>query len=71
MKCWWSKWVITTTNNGSIDSTPPRRTVNRVAKPPAIKGSLGSFEELDEEEEDPLEALKAEVVALNGRTAPR
>ena len=48
----------------SIDSTPPRRTVERVAKPPAIKGPPRTFEESDGEEEDPLEALKAEVAAL-------
>ena len=48
----------------SIDSTPPRRTVNRVAKPPTIKSPLGSFEESNGEKEDPLAALKVEVAAL-------
>ena len=48
----------------SIDSTPPRRTIKRVAKPLAIKGPPGTFEESDEEEEDPLKALKTEVAVL-------
>ena len=44
--------------------TPPRQAVVRKTKPPTIKGPLGPFEESDEEEEDPLEALRAKVAAL-------
>ena len=35
----------------SIDSTPPRRTIKRGAKPPLIKDPPGFFEDSDKEEE--------------------
>ena len=44
----------------SIDSTPPRRTVKRVVKPPPIRGSPGQFEDSSsEEEEEEGEAIKS------------
>jgi hypothetical protein len=56
----------------SIDSTPPRRTVKRCAKPPPIRVPPGQFEDSEEEKEgekETLASLKTEIAALKKRNA--
>ena len=50
----------------SIDSTPPRRTINRISKPSPIRVPPGHFEDPSEEEEEKetIESLKLEIKAL-------
>ena len=50
----------------SIDSTPPRRTVNRVAVPPPIRGPLGKFED-SSGDEDTVASLREENIALRAK----
>jgi len=54
----------------SIDSTPPRRTVEIVARPPPIQGLPGQFEDSsdeEKEEEDTMASLRAELTALKAK----
>jgi len=50
----------------SIDSTPPHRTVNRVAVPPPIRGPPGKFED-SSGDEDMVASLREENIALRAK----
>ena len=52
----------------SIDSTPPRRTVNRVAVPPPIRGLPGKFED-SSGDEDTVASLREEKHSAQSQTA--